>query len=581
MDTSLAILVVDDSKVDRTLLANMFSGSYSLLEARSGREALEIMAHEKVDVVVLDIGMEGMDGFEVISAMKADPALAGVPIVVETSEHAHEEASLLAGADDFIVKPFNPVVVRKRVENIVIKHVLERERLQMEVQKNELLASRRASELLFAAEHDSLTGLYNRSAFFRKTAAYLAERPSEDYTVVQFDIERFKVINELYGSEKGDEVLLAIAGALRESVQDIGTYGRMEADRFAMCLPRAYATEKAFEQPLAAALERTGLDRQIVLCYGMYEVVDRSMPVDIMCDRANLALRSIKGNYNEHLALYDGVMHQAFVAERELLDEGGRALLDGQFEPFIQPIFDLSTGKLASAEALVRWRHPAKGLVAPGAFMPFFENNGFIVKLDGYIRESVCKILFRMAELGIECPPVSVNVSRLEFYDPNLCQNLIDLVTRYGIDPSKLRLEITESAYADNMPQLLEAMDELQRFGFTVLMDDFGAGYSSLSMLCDVSVDMIKLDMRFLSHEDEGVQSRERNILQAIIPMAKSLGLPIIAEGVETGGQASFLKKVGCDFVQGYLYARPLPQDEYIALVSDAVRGAFAFGEEG
>ena len=255
------------------------------------------MAQEKVAGVVLDIGMEGMDGFEVISAMKADPALAGVPIVVETSEHAHEEASLLAGADDFIVKPFNPVVVRKRVENIVIKHVLERERLQMEVQKNELLASRRASELLFAAEHDSLTGLYNRSAFFRKTAAYLAERPSEDYTVVQFDIERFKVINELYGSEKGDEVLLAIAGALRESVQDIGTYGRMEADRFAMCLPRAYATEKAFEQPLAAALERTGLDRQIVLCYGMYEVVDRSMPVDIMCDRANLALRSGKRCY--------------------------------------------------------------------------------------------------------------------------------------------------------------------------------------------------------------------------------------------------------------------------------------------
>lgn len=690
METRRTMLIVDDSKVDRTLLANIFKEQYVIEQAADGYAALETLQAKKIDIVVLDISMAGMDGFRVIEVMRADPLLADIPVVVATSEPAHEEAALLDGADDFIAKPFNPVVVKKRVENIVVKHMLERERLQNALQEtelelrsladsvpggicvfrfvqkqrislgyfndsfhqmfgltrlqmsllygedvlslvyeedretllaalcesvdttsrldvvfrivlpdkelcwvslsaveykrvddepvfrcvvmniteskeNELLAEQRARELQYAAEHDALTGLYNRSAFCKKTADYLEKHTDVEHVVIQFDIERFKIINELYGSEKGDEVLCVIANALRESVDGLGIYGRMEADHFVLCVPADPNGVEECMKNVEHALMQTEIDRQIILYYGIYQVADAAMPVSIMCDRANLALRSVKGDYNKRAALYDAGMHQQVLNEHELRSEGDQALRTGQFEPFLQPIFNLEHGTLASAEALVRWRHPEKGLIPPGQFIPFFENSGFIVRLDSYIRESVCEFMVNMDNTGVTCPPVSVNVSRLEFYDPRLCQKLRDLVEYYKIEPSRLRLEITESAYADNAAQLLETMDELHALGFSMLMDDFGAGFSSLSMLRDVPVDMIKLDMRFLGQGNE--LDRERGILSAIVPMAKSLSLPVIAEGVETAEQAEFLKSLNCDYVQGFYFARPMPQAEFVEVV--------------
>ena len=260
-----------------------------------------------------------------------------------------------------IAKPFNPVVARKRVDNIVVKHVLERERLQAALRETELLAARRAQELLHVAEHDRLTGLYNRTAFCRKTAELLAAHPDEEFAVIQFDIERFKIINELYGSAKGDEVLLAIARTLGEWLHVAGVYGRMEGDRFALCLPHDVALEGDYVRALEEAVAATEVDRQVVLYFGVYEIEDRTMPVDIMCDRANLALHSVKGDYNTHFALYDSDMHQTFLANHELVGEGERALREGRFEPFVQPVFDLATacaGERRGARALAR---PAEG----------------------------------------------------------------------------------------------------------------------------------------------------------------------------------------------------------------------------
>ncbi|WP_244596699.1 putative bifunctional diguanylate cyclase/phosphodiesterase [Paraeggerthella hongkongensis] len=565
MDALCSMLIVDDSRIDRTLLANMFAESYSILEAASGQEALVTMAERKVDVVVLDIDMKGMNGFALIDAMKADPSLSDIPIIVETGESAHEESALLRGADDFIAKPFNTTIARRRVDNIVTKHVLEREKLQTALRKTELLAAHRAQELLYAAEHDSLTGLYNRTAFCRKTAELLKSRPHEEFAIVQFDIERFKIFNELHGSIRGDEVLKAIAQCLDKTLRNRGVYGRMEADHFALCLPKDMALSNNLATQLELALANAEAEHEIVLYFGMYEITDRTMPVDIMCDRATLALRSIKGNYNTRFALYDSNMHQSLITKHTMKAEGERALEHREFEPFIQPIFNLASGALVGGEALVRWRHPDKGLIPPGQFLPFFENSGFIVRLDSHIREEVCRFLASMESSGIASVPLSVNISRLEFYDPHLCNNLVDLVKRHRLPLSRLRLEITESAYADNLPQLLQAMEKLQRFGFTVLMDDFGTGYSSLSMLRDVPIDMIKLDMRFLGGESRN-RAREENILRAIVPMAKSLDLPVIAEGVETADQASLLESVGCDLVQGYLYAKPVSRDEFLAL---------------
>lgn len=690
VETRRTMLIVDDSRIDRTLLANIFKDDYSVVEAASGREAINTLHGQKIDIVVLDIFMADIDGFGVIETMRSLPEFTSIPIVVATSDPTHEELALLRGADEFITKPFNPIVVKKRVENIVTKYMLERERLQAALQEtelelrsladsvpggicvfefmadqraklsyfndsfhelfgltrqemtdryqddglrlihendrkrvadallrqkpnerlsvefrivradnrqrwisnssvkfkdtdgnpvfrsvlmditeskeNEILAKNRAQELQYAAEHDALTGLLNRSAFCRRTAAFLGARPAVEHVLVQLDIERFKIINELYGSEKGDEVLIAIAQALTEQMSGLGTYGRMEGDHFVVCLPNDNNLIAGCIAGIEHAVGAMDIDRKVSLRYGAYPIADTAMPVDIMCDRANLALRSVKGDYNKRFALYTDEMHQAMLNEHELLEEGGQALASGQFEAFYQPIFSLQDGTLASAEALARWRHPQRGLVPPIQFIPIFESSKLIVRLDRYIREQVCRFMSDMAKRGVACPPVSVNVSRLGFYDPTLCQSLVDLVSTYNLDPSQLRIEITESAYTKDEAQLLDMMDQLHGFGFTLLMDDFGSGFSSLSMLRDVPVDIIKLDMRFL--DNDSTRQKGRQILSAIVPMANSLRLPVIAEGVETAEQAEFLRSVGCTYAQGYHFARPMPQQDFSELLT-------------
>ena len=204
-------------------------------------------------------------------------------------------------------------------------------------------------------------------------------------------------------------------------------------------------------------------------------------------------------------------------------------------------------------------------MVSPGFFIPFFEHNGFIIKLDAYIREEVCRNIMELGRRGLNCVPVSVNVSRLEFYDPNLCRSIIDLTERYRLEPGMMRLEITESAYTDNPQQLLAAMKELQNYGFQVLMDDFGSGYSSLNMLKDVPVDILKMDMKFL--ENQGISGRGPEILASLVRMAKKLGMHTIAEGIETKEQGDFLRSVGCEYGQGYYYARPMPADAFTNLL--------------
>lgn len=434
-----------------------------------------------------------------------------------------------------------------------------------ESRENELLIEQKNEELRYLLEHDALTGLYNRSTFCRKTADFLRQNPNGTYNMVQFDIERFKVINELYGNFMGDRILLLIAEGLQKCLKDKGTYGRLEADHFAVCLPAGTEELQYVREQMDKSLASVKIEQKINLYYGVYTVEDRDMSVDLMCDRANLALRTVKGNSNRSYAVYNDELHQVVLSEQQLTNSMEEALLQRQFEVYYQPVVDLKTGEVVSAEALVRWNHPEKGMVSPGFFIPFFEHNGFIIKLDAYIREEVCRNIMELGRRGLNCVPVSVNVSRLEFYDPNLCRSIIDLTERYRLEPGMMRLEITESAYTDNPQQLLAAMKELQNYGFQVLMDDFGSGYSSLNMLKDVPVDILKMDMKFL--ENQGISGRGPEILASLVRMAKKLGMHTIAEGIETKEQGDFLRSVGCEYGQGYYYARPMPADAFTNLL--------------
>lgn len=310
------------------------------------------------------------------------------------------------------------------------------------------------------------------------------------------------------------------------------------------------------------------MNYKINMYMGIYEIADMELSPEQMCERANMALASVKGKALGKFAVYHDNMRTFLVREQFMVNEMNRALAEGQFTFYLQPIYDAVTEVPASAEALVRWIHPERGMISPGDFIPLFERNGFIMKLDYYIWEGVCKYLSEAVKQGEPVVPVSVNVSRVDMFQVDLCERIVNLVDRYGLEHRLMKFEITESAYMDDSSQLLDIIENLQKNGFKVLMDDFGSGYSSLNMLKDASVDILKIDMRFL--ESFGEESRGSNVLDGIISMAKVLNMQVVAEGVETLEQLNFLKNTGCDLIQGYYFSKPLPLDDYCQLLQKA-----------
>ena len=424
-------------------------------------------------------------------------------------------------------------------------------------------------KLIYRADYDVLTGIYNRQAFCRETAKILESENDKKYVLLRLDVERFKVINDLFGTEIGDDVLCTIALNLKRSLKGLGTYGRLEADHFVCCFPEnIFNAEKILER-IDRVINRIKINYSIVVNFGVYSIDDTSLPVERMCDRANLALRTIKGNYLKKYAFYDENLRNTILKEQQIENEMDYALNSGQFKIHLQPIYSVASEKPVSAEALVRWYHPQRGLISPADFIPLFERNGFISKLDAYVWEEVCKFINEEKNKGHAVVPISVNVSRINLYNVNICNNIISLIQKYNIEPEMLKLEITESAYTDNPHQLLKAMETLQKYGFEVLMDDFGSGYSSLNMLKDVPVDILKIDMKFI--EDLEVSSRAGSVMANVIRMAKWLNMSVVAEGVETKAQLVVLRNIGCDKVQGYYLSRPLPTEEFRKLMAGEV----------
>lgn len=424
-------------------------------------------------------------------------------------------------------------------------------------------SKRLKQELEFYRRYDSVSGLYNRATFYTETTKMLLNNRQKRFVMLRMDMERFKVINELWGRKEGDKLLRYIGDNLREklSKESYITFARTEADIFYLCFLYSEENVTKMISYIETILSKYQIDFRIIPYFGLYIIMNHDMPINLMCDRTNLAIRTIKGNYMKRVAYYDDTLRKEMLWEQEIINQMGHALEEGQFEVYLQPQCNIQSGRPISAEALVRWIHPEKGMISPNEFIPIFERNGFIMKLDAYVWEQVCILLRKWINDGWDPHPISVNVSRINLYNPKLCDILIALVEKYELPPSLLELEITESAYADNQNLLIEIMEQLQKYGFTVLMDDFGSGYSSLNMLKEAVVDMLKLDLVFLSGKDKF--DRGGNILASIVRMAKWLNLSVIAEGVETKQQADFLRSVGCYIAQGYYYARPMPVKDY------------------
>ncbi len=412
------------------------------------------------------------------------------------------------------------------------------------------------TQLRFTLNHNLLTGLYTRQRFYEATRILLDENPSTCFVMVFFNVERISVMNELLGFDMGNQVLISIARSLESNFDGKGTYGNLEADHFALCIPKELCTVEKLHHAVDSKAISEQMGYAVSVVFGLYEIEDNSMQVSALVDRAHSAAKSTKYNYLQGYAVYHPSLRCDTFNEQEVLNQMHQALEENQFTFHLQPIYRLSDNALVSAEALVRWMHPTRGMVPPDQFIPVFERYGFITTMDVHLLKSVCAYQQKRMQAGNLCVPISMNLSRIDLSNRSIVDILEKTVASYRLDRSLIKFEVTESAYIDNPEQMCGVVQALQRKGFTILMDDFGTGYSSLNMLYSLPLDILKIDRSFV--QALGSNNRSRHILETLVKLGKNLNMPVIAEGVETEEQKSCLLECGCEFVQGFLYERPL-----------------------
>lgn len=412
----------------------------------------------------------------------------------------------------------------------------------------------------YHATHDRLTGTYNKDYFIDQAEKLLNANPTEEYLMITSDVKDFKLINDTLGTSQGDRVLKRIADILRNLTRDKELYCRLGGDRFALLMPRRYFDEEVF---IRNSTDMIQFDQMISypvnVYFGVYAIEDRTLPVATMIDRSFIAINSVKGISTHRIGYYDDSMRSNALRAQQLTAELDAALRDEDFLLYLQPQVTVER-EVSGAEVLIRWNHPVNGLMMPGSFLPIFEQNGQIAKIDYYIWEHTCILLRKWIDAGVS-QYLSVNISPTDFMFYNIYDVFTELVQKYQIPPNRLRLEITETAIIHNIDETLILIKRLQDYGFYIEMDDFGSGYSSLNTLKDIPVDALKVDMKFLSASKN--VSRSRIILSSILAMAKELKLSIITEGVETEDQVVFLREHGTDMYQGFYFAKPMPIEDY------------------
>ncbi len=426
------------------------------------------------------------------------------------------------------------------------------------VLENRTKEYREMQEKRYLTTHDSLTGLYNKAYFYEKVREKINEHPQEEYIMLCSNVSRFKMVNDIFGDKAGDDLLIRLAEEIKRHAEVDMVYGRLESDRFAIFMKRESYSEQFYIHRTWEAIRINGGTYPIQNCIGVYMIKDNSMSISGMCDRASMAITTIKGSYDKSIVYYDNKLRDNIVREQMLISQLQEAIDKEQFEIFLQPqvtYYGKGKSELCGVEALVRWRHQ-KGLITPGEFIQVFEQNGVITKLDLHVWELACKQLQKWKRENRTDIIMSVNISPRDFYFTDIYRVFTQLIKDYEISPENLRLEITETAIMLDVEKQVALIGRLQNAGFTVVMDDFGSGYSSLNTLKEIPVNGIKIDMKFLEKGNDA--SRSKNILRTIVSMAKNLELDVITEGVENKAQADFVESIGCSKIQGYYFGKPM-----------------------
>ena len=415
---------------------------------------------------------------------------------------------------------------------------------------------------LYDSTHDALTDLYIKQFFYECIREVLNEYEETVYGIVFVDVKNFKIVNDVFSPAFGDLALKQIAQWLTNNMTEDCLLGRLGGDIFGVFAPMEFLNESKdrIEKELLNFVVTDGnVEHRLLIHLGVYEITERDVDVSVMFDRAHLAISGISGNYKEHIAYYDDKLREKVLWDQQITASLTEAIEKMHIRPYLQPITDRS-GKVVGCEALARWIHPEKGFLSPGMFIPVLEKSGLIVEADRHIWRCACQILAKWKKEKNDMF-VSVNISPKDFYYIDIVSEIKGLVKEYDIDPVKLRVEITESVMITDAGEKFKKLEELRSAGFIVEMDDFGSGFSSLNLLKDMPVDVLKIDMKFLA--DSKNDARAQTIIRNIIKLSEDLDIVSLTEGVETGQQYSELSDMGCRLFQGYFFAKPLPQDYF------------------
>lgn len=548
----MAILILGEEKE----LVDILSKNYEVASAKTPEDALNGVSQGGVDAVVIPCSEENLSLVPLLSQGTSGK----IPLFVVTDgDKEREKAALDYGATDILNKPFSEKIILNRVKNALSAGDNSWEKAMGKAQELEIQKLQKAMEM------DPLTGLLNRSSFYKKCAEIL-KTSDKNYSVVHFDISCFKVLNDLFGMDTGN-LVLTTAGVYFPTIDEDALAARFDADHFLLFIETEKLDIDRILYDLDRHIETLNINHKIRFFAGIYNVTDKKIPINSMCDGAHIALNKIKGSYVTRYAYYDKSLREVVIREQTLVRDMEIALIEKQFKVFMQAIYDTKQKRITAAEALVRWEHPTLGQVPPNDFVPLFERNGFVVRLDRFVWEEVAKFLRAEWDSFGKVIPVSVNVSHLNFYNRDLLDYLLSLVEKYELEPSMIKLEIMETAYMDEPEKIIAMIKEFRAHGFEVMLDDFGSGHSSLSMLKNLPVDVLKIDISFT--QEAGSSKRVNAILKFIMNLSEELKMDVIVEGVETKEQLEVIQKLGCHQIQGYYFGKPMPKDDFMRTLDE------------
>ena len=540
------ILIVENDEFNLKSLISLLADRYEIITACDGKIGLRLLEENYKDLalVLMNIQIPVLSGFDFLRKVQEDPFLSLIPIIVMTASDAPktEVVCLNLGAADYIRKPYHAELIKKRLENVI--------RL------------RESSVSLREIEKDSLTGLYTEQAFFHYSRRIMQFRSDKKMHVIIGRIKDFELIISIYGRKKANELLCYMASIYNKKFK-YGLLAKKGKASFLCLLSDDYKLDHQRMDNVINEFTENAPIKGIRIKYGIYKNIDKNLPITTICDYASMAAETVMEDYNHDYAYYTDELAQKRLYNQMIENDFTDALKNKEFMIYYQPKIDVITEKVIGAEALVRWQRTDGSMISPENFIPIYEKNGQIQKLDAYIFGQVCRLQKRILDESKKLLSVSVNLSRSSILCEEIVEQYTKIVRENDIPITCVPLEITESASVYGQ-KVVKVAERLLQSGFKLHIDDFGSGYSSMESLSRLPFSVLKIDKSLIDHICE---TRVEILVNHIIKLSKDLNMRVLAEGVETKEQLDILRKIKCDEIQGFYYARPMPEVEFVEYV--------------